>query len=136
MTTLPGLAGEIEALIGLDLTTKLLRAKGGVQINIPHRERVTGSALAAIIGDQAAEAMFENYGAGAMWLPMASFRGAKRRKADAVRMLRAGASLQDVALACDVASRTVSNYRAEIEAEAGSRQFALPFDRPDTDLAE
>jgi hypothetical protein len=136
MTTLPGLAGDIEALIGLDLTTKLLRAKGGCQINIPHRDRVDGSALAAIIGDDAALAMIDAYGAGAMWLPMASFRGAKRRKADAVRMLRAGASLQDVALACDVASRTVSNYRAEIEAEADLRQFALPFDRTDADLAE
>ena len=136
MMTLPGLAGEIEALIGLDLTTKLLRAKGGCQINIPHRDRVVGSALASIIGEAAVEALIGVYGAGAMWLPMASFRGAKRRKADALRMLRQGASLQDVALACDVASRTVSNYRAEIEAEAGSRQFSLPFDRQDADLAE
>ncbi len=136
MTTLPGLAGEIEALIGLDLATKLLRAKGGCQVNIPHRDRVVGSSLAAIIGERAVEALIDVYNPGAMWLPMASFRGAKRRKADAMRMLRGGASLQDVALAMDVASRTVSNYRAEIEAEAGSRQFALPFDRMDGDLAE
>ena len=32
-----------------------------------------------------------------------------------------------VALACDLHTRTVSNYRAEIEAEAGSRQLRLPL---------
>lgn len=44
-------------------------------------------------------------------------------------MLRKGASLADVALACDLHTRTVSNYRAQIEAEDGARQFQLPFDR-------
>jgi DNA-binding CsgD family transcriptional regulator len=42
-------------------------------------------------------------------------------------MLRAGASLQQVALACDLHTRTVSLYREQIEAEAGSRQGKLPL---------
>ena len=31
--------------------------------------------------------------------------------------------------ACDLHTRTVSNYRAEIDAAVSSRQFTLPFDR-------
>jgi hypothetical protein len=88
MTTLPGLAGEIEALIGLDLTVKLLRARGGCKINIPHSARVTGSSLAEIIGDAAVHALIDRYNPGGMWLPMAGMRGTQRRKTEAVRMLR------------------------------------------------
>lgn len=42
-------------------------------------------------------------------------------------MLRAGKSLQQVALAWDSYTRTVSNYRAEIEAEADQKQMTLPL---------
>ena len=57
-------------------------------------------------------------------------RGQKRRRAEAMDMLRAGASIQQVALACDLHTRTVTNYRAELNAEAGECQAQLPFDRP------
>ena len=42
-------------------------------------------------------------------------------------MLRDGKSIQQVALACDIHSRTVSNYRAEMERENEKRQLKLPF---------
>lgn len=127
MTQLPGIAGEIEAAIGLDLTVRLLKRRGGTEITIPVRAR--GSMLADIVGLHAAERLVATIGPGKVMLPCGSMRGARARRAEAMRMLRAGASIREVALACDLHSRSVSNYRAEIEAEAGRRQMTLPFDR-------
>lgn len=126
MTQLPGLAGEIEALIGLDLTAKLLKARGGTEITVPVRAK--GSELARLIGVQPCEAMIRDLGPGRLMLPCAGFRGrdAERqaRKARAMEMLRDGHSLRDVALKCDLATRTVSNYRDELQDD---RQGELPL---------
>lgn len=127
MTMFPGIAGQIEELIGHELTTCLLRRWGGCQVNLPSKAK--GSKLAEVIGVDAAAAIIREIGHGKITLPCGSMRGTKRRRAEAVAMLRAGASLQQVALACDLHTRTVSNYRAGIEAEAGARQMTLPFDR-------
>lgn len=127
MTTFPGIAGEIEALIGAELTAQLLRRWGGCQVNLP--TKAAGSKLAEVIGEAAAQKIIDGIGFGKITLPCGSMRGAKRRRSEAVAMLRSGASLAQVALACDLHTRTVSNYRAQIEAEAGARQFSLPFDR-------
>lgn len=114
---LPGLAGEIEAVIGLELTAKLLKERGGTDISIPLRAK--GSALAKIVGQRACEALIREIGPGKVALPSAGFRGrdAERaaRKRRAMEMLRAGHSLREVALECDLAQRTVSNYRDELE---------------------
>ncbi|WP_413874144.1 hypothetical protein [Albidovulum sp.] len=127
MTQLPGIAGEIEAAVGLDLAVRLMKRRGGTEITIPVRAK--GSMLADIIGCHAAERLIAAIGPGKIMLPCGTMRGARARRAEAMRMLRAGASIREVALACDLHSRSVSNYRAEIEAEAGRRQMILPFDR-------
>ncbi|MFZ5749896.1 MAG: hypothetical protein ACOY5U_02400 [Pseudomonadota bacterium] len=125
MTQLPGIAGEIEAIIGLDLTVRLLKRRGGTQVAIPVRAK--GSKLADIIGLHATERLAQAMGPGKISLPCAHMRGARARRAEAMAMLRAGASLQQVALACDLHTRTVSNYRAMIEAEASREQLKLPL---------
>ena len=125
MTLFTGFAGEIEAVIGRDASAALLRRWGGCQIVLP--VKAEGSALAGVIGDVAATALIQAFGAGKITLPCADARGARRRRAEAKRMLQGGASLREVALACDLHTRTVSNYRAEIEAEAGSAQMKLPL---------
>lgn len=127
MTQLPGIAGEVEEAIGLDLTVRLLKRRGGTEITVPVRAR--GSMLAEIIGLHAAEKLVAAIGPGKIMLPCGTMRGSRARRAEAIRMLRAGASIREVALACDLHSRSVSNYRAEIEAEAGAAQMQLPFDR-------
>jgi hypothetical protein len=127
MSTFPGIAGDIEALIGVELTTLLLRRWGGCQVNLP--SRAPGSKLAEVVGVDAAQKIIDGIGHGKVTLPCGTMRGVKRRKAEAMQMLRNGASLQQVALSCDLHTRTVSNYRAEIEADAEDRQFRLPFDR-------
>ncbi|SUZ33957.1 hypothetical protein ROE7235_03738 [Roseibaca ekhonensis] len=128
MTQLPGIAGEIERVIGLDLAVRLLQRRGGCELHIPRRAR--GSFLAEIVGEDAAAKLAEAIGPGKIVLPCAHLRGQFARREEAKAMLRDGASLQQVALACDMHTRTVSRLRAEIEAEAGSRQPKLPFDRP------
>jgi len=125
MTTLPGVAGQIEQAIGLELTVQLLRRRGGTQVTVPTRP--AGSYLAEVIGVEATRTLIAVIGPGKVTLPCASMRGAKARRADAKAMLRAGKSLLQVALDCDLHTRTVSNYRAEIEAEDGEKQMNLPL---------
>lgn len=127
MSTFPGIAGQIEAVIGVELTTLLLRRWGGCQINIP--VRVKGSVLSEVIGTDAAAKMIAEIGHGKITLPCASMRGIGGRRTEARALLRAGKSLQQVALECDLHTRTVSKYRAELDAEAGQPQMRLPFDR-------
>lgn len=128
MTQLPGIAGEIERVIGLDLTVRLLKRRGGCELHIPRRAQ--GSLLAEIVGEDAAAKLAEAIGPGKVLLPCAHLRGQFARREDACKMLREGMSLQQVALACDMHTRTVSRLRAEIEAETGQDQPKLPFDRP------
>lgn len=125
MTLFSGLAGEIEAAIGRDLAVKLLRARGGTTIAVP--VSAEGSMLAGIIGVAAAETFVATFGSGRMTLPCADARGQKRRRAEAIRLLREGKSLLEVAQLCDIHTRTVSNYRAEMLAEAGEGQLQLPL---------
>lgn len=127
MTAFPGIAGEIEELIGVERTALLLRRWGGCQINIPTRAR--GSKMAEVIGMEATEMVIRHIGHGRITLPCGSMRGQSRRRAEAIEMLRQGASIQQVAMACDLHTRTVSNYRAALNAEAGSDQMHLPFDK-------
>lgn len=127
MTTFPGIAGDIEALIGTELAALLLRRWGGCQVNIPTRAR--GSKMAEVIGMDATEMVIRHIGHGRITLPCGSMRGQSRRRAEAIEMLRQGASIQQVALACDLHTRTVSNYRAALDAAGGSSQMHLPFDK-------
>lgn len=123
----PGIAGQIEEAIGRDLTEKLLKKRGGTEVSVPKFAK--GSMLSDIIGVHATEKLIREIGPGRINLPCGHMRGARARKAEAKRMLRQGASVSQVALACDMHSRTVQNYRAEIADEAGSRQMTLPLGR-------
>ena len=123
MTQLPGIAGEIEAAIGLDATVTLLRARGGTEIEVPVRAK--GSLLVKLIGLEAAETLIETMGPGRLTLPCASLRGARAREAKAMQMLRDGASNSEVALACDMHVRTAGRLRKKLDAEKQSRQGRL-----------
>ena len=126
MTVFPGVAGQIEEAIGIELTTLLLRRWGGCEVSIP--KHAPGTKLAEVIGVDAAADLIREIGHGKIVLPCAHLRGAKRRRAEAIALLRRGLSAQQVALACDLHTRTVQSYRAALEAEAGAAQMQLPFD--------
>lgn len=128
MAQMTGLAGEIEAAIGLEATVTLLRARGGTRIEIP--VRAAGSALAAIPGTAAAQAMVDAFGAGKLDLPAAGLRGVRQimaqRRAEAEAALKAGASLREAAMLADVTERSVRRFRADLDDDDG--QQSLPFD--------
>jgi len=111
MTHFAGIASEVEAVIGVEQTRTLLAARGGTQISIP--VRAANSSLAALIGEAAARQMIDAFGAGALRLPMGVARGRAAKRQQAIDMLNGGASLSQVALACEIHVRTVSRYRAE-----------------------
>lgn len=120
-----GLAAQIEELIGEELTRLLLKRRGGCQMVVPVRAH--GSLMAEILGEEATEEMIRGLGSGRITLPCSDQRGPRARRAEAKAMLRSGASIQQVALACDLHTRTVSKYRAEIAAEAGDLQMRFSF---------
>lgn len=131
MSTFPGIAGQIEAAIGVELTTLLLRHWGGCQIKIP--ARAAGTKMAGVIGVEATERLIREVGHGRITLPCSSMRGHKRRLAEtreaAMAALRRGWSVQRVALEYDLHTRTVTRYRAEIDGAGVKAQLDLPFDR-------
>lgn len=106
---LTGLAAELAQVIGTDALIDLLTKRGGTTLIIPMN--AAGSALAALVGDAAADQLVEFYGTGPLLLPCAHLRGAGGRRARAARMLRNGASLSETAMACDISSRSAMNYR-------------------------
>lgn len=124
MAVFAGLAGEIAAVIGEAATAKLLCARGATEIHIP--ATAPGSLLANVIGEPDASRMSAAFGAGKMTLPCGVARGAGAKRRRAQKMLADGASLQSVALTCDVHLRTVSNYKRAL-GQAPSAQFELPF---------
>lgn len=119
MTQMSGIAGDIEAVIGLELAVKLLRACGGTEISIPVRAKDTQ--LAKIIGVAACEKLARDYGTGKVALPLAGQRGRdavqRQSKAQALDLLKAGAPVRAVALKCNLGERTVWKYKLESKDE-------------------
>ena len=113
ITRLRGLAAEIAEVIGEDCALFLFQKRGGTDLKIPETAR--GSKLADLIGIEAAEAMIRHFGGGLrLTLPCAHLRGSQGRRARGVAMLAKGASTLDVAMTCDVTTRTVENWRASL----------------------
>lgn len=109
MTEFTGVAAQIAEIIGDKLTQDLLARRGGMEVTIPVRPK--GSMLAEIIGEAAARDLSIELGAGRIVLPCAHLRGAGARRAEAKRMLEAGASIAETARACGLHTRTVAGYR-------------------------
>lgn len=120
-----GLAREIVDLIGEPAAVKLLAARGGTEVFIP--DQVTDSKLSSIVGLPAAVKLREHFGPGPLRLPTGSARGAGARRARAMQMLREGATTREVAMACDLHTRTVENYSAQMQRVQDARQTGFNF---------
>lgn len=129
MTTFPGIAAQIAEVIGVELTERLLRRRGGQSIDIPVYP--ARSLLAEIIGVEATHRLKEAIGVGRVTLPCGEMRGVRARRKAAKEMLRDGKTVTQVATVCDMCVRTVHRYRQQMEEEDvalhGSRQLGLPF---------
>lgn len=118
-----GRAREIAECIGEHEARVLLDARGGSFVELP--KQVEGSVLARIVGEVAAGSLVRKFGTGRLVLPLGPGKGSASRRQRAKEMLRDGASLSQVALACELTERTVSNYRAQLVDQG--RQLRLPL---------
>lgn len=107
-------AGEAAAL-------KLVAACGGREITLYAKP---GGKLARIVGDEAAAALVEAFGAVKITVPMAHLKGGRRRRALVAQKIAEGASVAAAAAAADVHDRTAWRVRRAL------KDGALPlFDR-------
>lgn len=104
-----GLVGEIEGVIGTHLVTALLAQHGGTTISVPVTSQ--GSSMAYVIGQEATDAMIRHFGPGRISLPLADVRGTAERRQRGLVMIAEGASITEVALACEVTERTVCRWK-------------------------
>ncbi len=74
MTRLPGQAGEIEEVIGLDAAVALIKARGGLTVEVPS-SRAENTALARIVGAEACQKMIDYYGPGRLPIPGSGAQG-------------------------------------------------------------
>ena len=103
MSTLPGILGEIATAAGEAAALKLARERGGTEVQISARK---DSAFVGIVGQAAADKIVKAFGNGKVLVPMATARGQRGRREAAARMLAAGRTQTEVALACDIHERT------------------------------
>jgi hypothetical protein len=127
MSRLPGLLEHVEAVAGTAAALELAKALGGVRISISARP---GSTLVKHLGPEVAAALVARLGRGEMFVPMATVRGQKGRRAGAAQMLAKGVSVSQAALACDIHERTAWRLKAAI-GEAETRGLDLFAPRPD-----
>lgn len=113
MSVFHGRLGEIEEAAGTRAASILAVRVGGTRIALSDAE---GSQLVQLVGKEAAEKIVQALGRGHFDVPMAHLRGQKARRAEALRQLRSGASVRDVALKCDVHERTVWRVKAGAKA--------------------
>lgn len=103
MSGLPKILAEIEAIAGTAVALKVASEFGGTRINLSSAE---GSALVEAVGKDEAEKIVRALGQGRQDIPMADLRGQRGRRALAARMFANGATVREVALACDIHERT------------------------------
>lgn len=112
MTSLPGLLGVIEGIAGVSAATRLALKAGGTEMKFSAHPK---SALARIVGADAARAIVAELGAMKYTIPMAHLRGQNGRRAEIARRLAADQSSAEVARACDVHERTVRRVRKRLK---------------------
>ena len=123
MGKLPGLLGVIEAIAGGAAATRLALKAGGTEMKFSSHPK---SALARIVGAEAAKAIVAELGAVKYTIPMAHLRGQNGRRAEIARRLAADQSAAEVALACDVHERTVRRVRKRLKSHNSQPDLFRP----------
>lgn len=121
MTRLPGILGVIAEITNESVATRLALAAGGTVMTFSAR---ANGRLAKIVGAEAAKKIATELGAEKYTIPMAHLRGQRARRAQAAEMLVGGATLNEVAKACDVHERTARRVKALLKEEPELPLFA------------
>ncbi len=106
MANFYGKLGEIEEIIGVENTLKIISAWGGKELVIPMKA-TPDTKLVKLIGEQAAARLIKDFGSGKIWIPMLHFKGVGRRRLKISQMLKQGYSVNEIVDELDVCDRTV-----------------------------
>lgn len=111
---LPGVLALIADATDVATALKVAAAFGGTRLFVAISPRPT-SALARVVGVDAATAIARYVGHGDIEIPMSAARGQGGRRRRVAQMLGAGASVREAALGGDVCERTVRRIRARVD---------------------
>lgn len=114
MTKLTGILEYIAEVAGETVAIKLATEYGGTYVNIPKNPKMENK-LVKIIGLEACIILEKEIGSGELLIPMSSFRGAKKRRADAVKMLQDGISQAKIAKDLEIHIRTVERINSSVK---------------------
>lgn len=106
---LDGDAGRLADAIGIDTALLVLSRFGGSHVDLTGD--VASGPLADLIGTRDARAVHASFGPVRLDPSLDRFRGSRGRQCRGLWLLSQGRSRRDVALTCDVTSRTVGNWR-------------------------
>ena len=115
----PASLREVETVIGLAATLKLVEAFGGGNCYIPATSDPSAH-LVQVLGERAVAAMIEQYGPGSFAVPALAAVRHKR-----VLISRLSGSARDVARKLGVTDRWVRYVRADTRSETDSRQIDM-----------
>ncbi|MFZ5749077.1 MAG: hypothetical protein ACOY45_15640 [Pseudomonadota bacterium] len=125
---LPGVLAEIAAIAGVDAALAIAEARGGTQIYIPPAPDADHW-MSRLVGHDAATAIAQQLtcGVGGMRLdlPLGPRGHAARIRAEVDRLIRAGRSERDIALATGYTIRGVRRRAAKVRAGEDDRQLPL-----------
>lgn len=110
MTRYTGILGIVEKFGGAGAADRLALQAGGTEMKLSARR---GSRLVELVGEEAAKAVVDAYGATKVVIPMGHLRGARGRRAAAAQLLAKGVPQAQVALTVDVHQRTVERIAAK-----------------------
>lgn len=113
MAELIGVLIDIAEATDEVVAVKLATEFGGTHINIPKNPN-ENSKLAKIIGLDNLKKLVKEFGYGEILIPMGGFRGAKARRANAVKMLEDGVPHTKIAKDLDLHVRTVERIAATL----------------------
>lgn len=113
MSRLPRDLATIEAVAGTAAALELARQFGGTDIAL---SAAPGSVLVRTVGEEKAQAIVRALGNGKLSVPMANLRGQRARHAKIAELLEKGATVRQVALACDTHTRSVFRRKAKRKA--------------------
>jgi hypothetical protein len=116
LTYLPGILGQIATVTSEATALILARELGGTSLKLSAHPR---GKLAKLVGVDHARAMVEEWSQGfILVIPMANLRGRGARRAQVARMIQAGMSINQAAMAGDVHSRTAKRIKAALKNNA------------------
>lgn len=109
LDSLPPLAREIVALVGLEAAMALINAYPGVAIEVPrgHRASPMQAGLRRIMGREAADTLIQHYGGTVLRVPMCKRAMQDARDAEIIAKVDGGSPVWQVAIEHGLHERTV-----------------------------